>query len=407
MKSKHKWFLIGFALTLALLIPISSVLASGTFDFGTLFRTEHNSKSYSAYKIEVERAKSYTITYDPNGGVGDVNRISAKESTSYTVVDQGYTKSYYDFIGYNTAADGSGTPYLVGESFVVTGNITLYAQYEHTLIDIEVTVIWNDRNNADGSRPTNINVEIRTNGAIVMLKNVDVLTDANEQTITFTGLRKYDDSGNAHVYTAAGQPRSPYITSVSGFTIAYTLARTYTINYDPNGGLGVGYWKIEYGGTYFTVEDMGYMKPCYTSSYPPPTSPSEYANLIGYNTAADGSGTPYFAGESFVVIGDITLYAQYEHILIDIEVTVIWADFNNLLGLRPANVTVAIFRNGAPYEVKNVPVPTSANEQTIIFDNMEKYDDWGNSYYYAAAQQRIPHYATTVSGLTVTNEVVY
>jgi hypothetical protein len=52
---KHKRLLIFLAVILALLVPLCSALAAGVFDFGTLFRPDHDSKIYSAYKVEVER----------------------------------------------------------------------------------------------------------------------------------------------------------------------------------------------------------------------------------------------------------------------------------------------------------------------------------------------------------------
>ena len=46
------------------------------------------------------------------------------------VLDPGtLTKSDSTFANWNTAPDGSGTPYSVGASLAITANITLYAQW--------------------------------------------------------------------------------------------------------------------------------------------------------------------------------------------------------------------------------------------------------------------------------------
>ena len=52
--SKRKRLFIGLTVALALLIPLCSALAAST-DFSDLFQLNHNSKKYSAYKIEIER----------------------------------------------------------------------------------------------------------------------------------------------------------------------------------------------------------------------------------------------------------------------------------------------------------------------------------------------------------------
>ena len=45
------------------------------------------------------------------------------------------------FLSWNTAADGSGTSYAAGAEFTVTGSITLYAQWETTVHDMEFMLL--------------------------------------------------------------------------------------------------------------------------------------------------------------------------------------------------------------------------------------------------------------------------
>ena len=74
-----------------------------------------------------------TITYDANGGEGAITDTNTPYDNGATVTVLGnygaLTKDGYAFTGWNTAADGSGYSYKAGETFNITTNTTLYAQW--------------------------------------------------------------------------------------------------------------------------------------------------------------------------------------------------------------------------------------------------------------------------------------
>jgi uncharacterized repeat protein (TIGR02543 family) len=69
------------------------------------------------------------VTYHPNGGKGQTQEVPVDPDSEHTVLDQGYTKSYYLFDGWNTRPDGFGTNYYTGQAIKITDNITLYAMW--------------------------------------------------------------------------------------------------------------------------------------------------------------------------------------------------------------------------------------------------------------------------------------
>ncbi len=77
--------------------------------------------------------QSYTINFDPNGGVGEMNPMQAWEDEIYQLSFNSFTKEDYVFKHWNTSADGSGTSYRNGQSIKNINNgeesITLYAQW--------------------------------------------------------------------------------------------------------------------------------------------------------------------------------------------------------------------------------------------------------------------------------------
>lgn len=89
---------------------------------------------YAQWKIN-----TYTITYDANGGSGSNYSVSANYSSSHTVLassdtNLNYVHDNYEFKGWNTKADGSGAVYSVNDMIMITGNVTLYAQWSEKAI---------------------------------------------------------------------------------------------------------------------------------------------------------------------------------------------------------------------------------------------------------------------------------
>ena len=77
-------------------------------------------------------ASSYTITYNANGGSGTLsgNPFTQNSGTSHSVRSNSFTRTGYEFVRWCTAANGTGTCYTPGNTFTVTGNVTLYAQWD-------------------------------------------------------------------------------------------------------------------------------------------------------------------------------------------------------------------------------------------------------------------------------------
>ena len=70
------------------------------------------------------------IVFDPNGSEGFMEPLRVKESESVTLPSNTFTNGSSTFVGWNTAANGSGTAYADKGTVKPTANITLYAQWE-------------------------------------------------------------------------------------------------------------------------------------------------------------------------------------------------------------------------------------------------------------------------------------
>lgn len=84
---------------------------------------------YAQWKIT-----THNVTYDPNGGVGSSYSQSHNHNSTHTVLSDsdaklGYYRDGYKFTGWNSKADGSGTLYSATDIIMITGDVTLYAQW--------------------------------------------------------------------------------------------------------------------------------------------------------------------------------------------------------------------------------------------------------------------------------------
>lgn len=71
---------------------------------------------------------SHTVTFNANGGSGSMSAQTALGSTALTT--NTFTRTGYAFVGWSTAADGSGTAYADGATYDFAADVTLYAQWE-------------------------------------------------------------------------------------------------------------------------------------------------------------------------------------------------------------------------------------------------------------------------------------
>jgi hypothetical protein len=70
---------------------------------------------------------NHTVTFDSNGGAGTMADEIHNIPTALT--SNAFTRSAFSFVGWNTAADGSGTDYADTASFDFAADATMYAQW--------------------------------------------------------------------------------------------------------------------------------------------------------------------------------------------------------------------------------------------------------------------------------------
>ncbi|MFI8594845.1 InlB B-repeat-containing protein [Microbacterium sp. NPDC078428] len=93
-------------------------------DGATVYTADYSGDSVSVLR---DIPAMHTVTFDANGGTGEMAAQSANASTP--LAPGTFTHDGYTFAGWNTTADGTGTSYADGADYAFTADGTLYAQW--------------------------------------------------------------------------------------------------------------------------------------------------------------------------------------------------------------------------------------------------------------------------------------
>lgn len=274
--------------------------------------TDKNSRLYVNYiSVTYETGGStptYTVTYDANGSTGGTvpPTVEYDKGATVTVASNtgGLVKTGFDFAGWNTLENGSGTTYQGGNTFTINANTTLYA-------------LWTAQSNKL-STPTNLKTtDITSNSAKLSWDAVPHATkyivtyaetnssaikvDVTSTTYVLSGL----PSEATYLWTVKAVGDATYEDSEESSTAEFTTLPTpYTITWSTPTGTST---------TEVTPGDKVVLP-----ATDPTSCSSTYANFVGWFTEAAGSDSNPSATKpaeqvtaATVPAGDATYYAVF------------------------------------------------------------------------------------------------
>ena len=219
---------------------------------------------------------TYTVTFDANGGEGEMESQTFSYGIAQELSENAFTKTNYTFIGWATEPDGE-TVYSDKQSYTTgTANITLYAQWTAT----QYSITYNNVEDAQNDNPADYNVESET----ITLKEL------SRTGYTFGGWFK-DDSFATKVTEIA--------TDSGGDVTLYAkwTANTYTVTFNANGGAGsMGAQTFTYGTEQALLENA-FSKDGYV--------------FAGWAKSADGNAVYQNKRNIQIEAEDMTLYAVW------------------------------------------------------------------------------------------------
>ena len=233
--------------------------------------------------------ESFTVTFDKNGGDTEASPQTKTVTLPATTIDAlptAPTRTSYNFTGWNTAANGSGTAFTA--TTPVTADITVYAQWQNVPAG-SFTVTF-DKNGGD----TEANPATKT--VTSPATTVGTLpTQPTRANYTFASWNTAAN-GSGTEFTAT-TPVTASITVYAQWTAV--TPGSFTITFDKNGG------DTEASPQTKTVT------PPATTIDALPTAPTRTGyTFASWNTAANGSGGTEFTATT-PVTASITVYAQW------------------------------------------------------------------------------------------------
>ena len=194
------------------------------------------------------------ITFNANGGDGNMGTQTVKPNEATALTANTFTRADYDFAGWNTAADGSGTKYKDGTEITTSKNIILYAQWT----PLKYHVRWL---NWDGS---------------ILQKGDYTCEDLAEWDWDNDDPSRPEDENYTYVFLNRWTPYDE-ASGINGwgfhphqdidFTAVYNKFEKLTVTFDANGGTGtMEPVKIANGESdeYYTLPECGFTREGYT-----------------------------------------------------------------------------------------------------------------------------------------------
>ncbi len=103
----------------------------------------------TAYITVNVSAKTYTVSYNANGGTGAPASQTKTHGTALTLSNTIPTRTGYTFLGWSTSSTATSATYSAGSSFTTNANTTLYAVWKENDVWVTITLESNDDSNTD------------------------------------------------------------------------------------------------------------------------------------------------------------------------------------------------------------------------------------------------------------------
>lgn len=113
-----------------------------------LIEVDNENSTANIIRVTKGMAKSYTITYNSNGGTGEaMEQQTVKEGLSVILKTCMYMREDYTFVGWCENAEGQGNIYSDSTSYEPKKDVTLYAIWEVELVEVGKKVISTKKDN--------------------------------------------------------------------------------------------------------------------------------------------------------------------------------------------------------------------------------------------------------------------
>ena len=264
-------------------------------------------------------AKTYTITYDANGGTTPTSSKTVTYASTYGTLPTP-ARTGYTFDGWYTYASG-GTKITSNTNVSITANQTLYAQWT----PVTYTVTFNNNGGTGGPTPQ------------TKIHDTNLILSSAVPTRTNYNFNGWSTSASGSVEYAAGATYK----NNSDITLyaVWTPIDIYTITYDANGGENAPAPQTKYHGITLRLSTQIPTREGYT--------------FKGWAVSQYGNKT-YDSNDTYIMDRSITLYAVWQKNIVNVSGVT----------LNKASVTLNV---GDTETLTATVTPTNATDKTVTW----------------------------------------
>ena len=264
---------------------------------GTLITTNHQDDVDIVVQGHPQNVPSHTVTYISNGGSGNMldNNSPYMSGSDVSVMENEFNPPAGKiFDGWNTAADGSGIPYVPGEVFTILADTTLYAQWE--LVPVTFTVTYSANHGTAEMTIADPNSPYIDGSTVVVLPN----SFSGPNGKLFDKWNTAADGSGTNYEVGDSFRITSNVTLYAQWTDPQLPATQFAVIYKANGGSGV---MIDSESPYASGSSATVL----SNAFDAPAGKA----FVAWNTEADGSGRRYAPGDTITITETIRLYAQW------------------------------------------------------------------------------------------------
>ena len=279
------------------------------------------------------------------------------------------------------------------EAQFVDGKATITNKRTPETTEVTVKKVWDDAKNQDGLRPTTITVHLLANGEKVQTSTVS--GEGETWSHTFSNLPVYKN-GQKIIYTVTEDTVANYTATIDGTTITNTYkpgktSLTVTKKWDDaenQDGLRPKSIKVQ---LYADGQKLGKEvelsednKWSYTFS---DLDEKKDGKTIQYTVKETEVPEGYTQTVEETNPGQVVISNTHTPSKTKVQVTKKWDDANNQDGIRPASITVRLYKDGAPTD--QTLELSEANKWYGTFENLD-VNAVGKALNYTVKEENVP-----------------
>ena len=354
--------------------------------------------------------------------LADGTEVSGKtatlnESNSWTYTFKSLPKKSAGVeINYTVAEVNVPTGYTSETTGDMTNGFTITNTHTPETINIPVTKVWEDSNNQDGKRPTEITITLLANGEEVEEKSVK-LNVSNSWTYTFTDLPKKENGVDInYTISETGIPQGYTSETTGDMTNGFTITNTYIpekisipvkkvwVDNDNQDGIRptsitliLKSNRTEAQRQTLTGEGNEWT---YTfSDLPKYSSGTE----IIYTVEEEGAPEVYASLTTGSISTGFTITNTYTPGNTSVSVEKVWNDNNDQDGIRPDSVSVSLIANGDETNPVQTIDLSESNGWAYTFTDLPEKENGEDITYTVIENTVIEGYTTTITNDNTTS----